>query len=226
MSFLPVQINQQGAQALIEQYKAEDDAREFLIKRCRDVLKFSKSSIYSVHREEIEAADEALKKASTILKEEILPCTAKFPFLRYTGSVSNAIEEWCEGKIFLIFKIASRIPSFEELEIASTEEYLGGLLDFTGELNRYAVLRATQQDSPDVSRCGDLIDRCMDMFLQFDFRNSNLRRKYDTLKYTQKKIESLSYELSLAKRLANVVPQSQTVLLAEETVRSNDDRED
>lgn len=33
------------------------------------------------------------------------------------------------------------------------QQYLGGLLDLTGELNRYAVARATQRDSQGVKEC-------------------------------------------------------------------------
>lgn len=33
--------------------------------------------------------------------------------------------------------------------------------------------------------------------LEFDFRNGNLRRKYDGLKYTLKKLEDITYEMSL-----------------------------
>jgi len=152
--------------------------------------------------------EEGLKKAYLILKDEVLPCTCQFPSLRYLGTVSGAIEEWCEGKIFLAFKSASRLPSFDELEIATIEEYLGGLLDFTGELNRYAVLQATKRNSEEVERCADIVDKLSELFLKFDFRNSNLRRKHDVLKYTLKKVESLRYELSFADRLLNFVPQS------------------
>ena len=32
--------------------------------------------------------------------------------------------------------------------------------------------------------------------MQFDFRNGNLRKKYDSLKYTLKKLEQIIYELN------------------------------
>lgn len=37
----------------------------------------------------------------------------------------------------------------------------------------------------------------MGQFLQFDLRNGSLRKKYDTLKWTLKKLEQTLYELSL-----------------------------
>ena len=39
--------------------------------------------------------------------------------------------------------------------------YLGGVLDFTGELNRYAIARATVRDKAAVQRCRDLVDAIM-----------------------------------------------------------------
>lgn len=48
-----------------------------------------------------------------------------------------------------------------------TCRYLGGVLDFTGELNRYAVACATKRDAAAVSRCRDVVDALMGQFLQF-----------------------------------------------------------
>lgn len=53
--------------------------------------------------------------------------------------------------------------------------YLGGVLDFTGELNRYAVARATARDVPAVQRARDVVDALQGQFLQMDLRNGALR---------------------------------------------------
>jgi predicted translin family RNA/ssDNA-binding protein len=45
--------------------------------------------------------------------------------------------------------------------------YLGGVLDFTGELNRHAVACATRRDVAAVSRCREIVDSLMGQFLQF-----------------------------------------------------------
>jgi hypothetical protein len=44
--------------------------------------------------------------------------------------------------------------------------FLGGVLDFSGELNRYAVARATRRDTREVQRCRDLVEGLMGEFLQ------------------------------------------------------------
>jgi hypothetical protein len=66
---------------------------------------------------------------------------------------------------------------------------------------RYAVGRATVADSASVALCNDLVSDFFQKFLAFDFRNGNLRRRYDSLKYCVRRLESLLYELSLAPRL-------------------------
>ena len=69
------------------------------------------------------------------------------------------------------------------------EEFLAGVLGFTEELSRYAVQKATARDLAAVQGCRDVVDAILGQFLQFDLRNSALRRKYDGLKYTLKKLE-------------------------------------
>ncbi len=44
--------------------------------------------------------------------------------------------------------------------------YLGGVLDFTGELNRYAVARATERDVEGVRACRELVEAIFGQFLQ------------------------------------------------------------
>jgi hypothetical protein len=69
------------------------------------------------------------------------------------------------------------VPTIAELEICARDEYLGkaslsrsavshmplgiegGLMDFTGELNRFAVLRATARDVKTVQECRDVCDK-------------------------------------------------------------------
>lgn len=54
----------------------------------------------------------------------------------------------------------------------------------------------------EVRKCRDLVDALMGIFLRFDFRNGALRKKYDSLKYTLKKMENTLYELSLTSAAA------------------------
>mmetsp|Transcript_43640 Transcript_43640/g.123650 ORF Transcript_43640/g.123650 Transcript_43640/m.123650 type:complete len:213 (+) Transcript_43640:255-893(+) len=166
------------------QMALDDEKRESLIKRSRDVLKLSKMSISMCLRGDTQNAQKNLDECLTILKQELIPVVAEIPALR--SSVAFCLEEWAEAKILHSFLMHNRIPRLGDLEVLTYEEYLGGLLDFTGELNRYAVLQATARHETDVKRCQDLCTRVQEEMMQFDLRNSNIRRKYDTLKYTVK----------------------------------------
>ena len=44
--------------------------------------------------------------------------------------------------------------------------YLGGVLDFTGELNRFSIAKATVRDAESVRCCRDLVEALMGEFLQ------------------------------------------------------------
>jgi predicted translin family RNA/ssDNA-binding protein len=53
--------------------------------------------------------------------------------------------------------------------------YLAGVLDFAGELNRWAVGRATARDVAAVQRARSVVDSLQGQFLQMDLRNGALR---------------------------------------------------
>lgn len=78
--------------------------------------------------------------------------------------------QWAEGRIFQVFLLEGRVPRMEELPLVNRDEFLGGVLDFTGELNRYAVARATARDIPAVQRCRDVVDTLMGVFLEVGHR--------------------------------------------------------
>ncbi|GIL46914.1 hypothetical protein Vafri_3779 [Volvox africanus] len=178
-----------------EYLAAYDATREGVIKRCRDVQKLAKQAVYSLHRGDVQGAVKQLAKAEAVA-EEISPCIAKYPALR-SGSFAAAVEEYVEARAFACFLAEGRLIRSDELPLAEPEEFLGGVLDFTGELNRYAIARATVRDRAAVQLCRDLVDALMGRFLQFDLRNGSLRKKYDSLKYTLKKMEGTLYELAL-----------------------------
>ena len=58
------------------------------------------------------------------------------------------------------------------------------------------------RDVEAVKKCREIVDALMGIFLKFDFRNGALRKKYDGLKYTLKKMENTLYEMSLTSAAA------------------------
>ena len=142
---------------------------------------FSSCSIYSIHRGDSAKATDQMAQAKALAKKELIPIVEQFPQLRY-GAFSSSMEEFAEAAIFAEFVANGRVPTVAELEIVTKEEYLGGIMDFTGELNRFAVIRATARDIEGVRRCRDVVDQLFAQLMLFEWRNGNLRRKFDAVR--------------------------------------------
>lgn len=82
-------------------------------------------------------------------------------------------------------------------DMLTDEEYLSGIITFNHDLARYAIGRATERDVGSVLLARDLVSKVLDYLMEYDFRNGNLRRKYDGVKYALKTCETVLYELSV-----------------------------
>eukprot|EP00638_Chattonella_subsalsa_P001896 CAMPEP_0117740502 /NCGR_PEP_ID=MMETSP0947-20121206/4381_1 /TAXON_ID=44440 /ORGANISM="Chattonella subsalsa, Strain CCMP2191" /LENGTH=479 /DNA_ID=CAMNT_0005556631 /DNA_START=184 /DNA_END=1623 /DNA_ORIENTATION=- len=173
-----------------------DATREKVIKDTRDVQKLSKNSIYSLHRGDFRKAEKQLSQALNLAKE-IEPIIIEEPTLRF-GSYSNAMEEYAEAKLYQSWLQEKQLITIEQLEIVNTVEYLGGLMDMTGELGRYAVARATQRDTEGVQACRDTDLRILEMLLQISLP-AKLYKKMDMVHSSARKLDNVLYELSLVK---------------------------
>jgi len=83
----------------------------------------------------------------------------------------------------------------------TTEHYLLGLIDLTGELGRKAVQLAGKGDFKEVVLIRDAVSEIYGELLKFDFRDSDMRRKFDSVKYDLKKLEDLVLDLKLKGKL-------------------------
>jgi len=82
------------------------------------------------------------------------------------------------------------------------EMYLLGVINSVRELERYAVNRGQELDLRSVRLCLGAAQCLEEALMQFSFRNSDLRQRFDGVKYTVKKLESLAYEIDLARQRA------------------------
>ena len=141
--------------------KELDEKREAVIKRSRDVQKAAKQAIYALQRQDMKRADDLLVTCETILSKELLPAVEKDPELRY-GSVSNCCEEYAEGVIFRHYLAHDYLwlpMTMDQFTLKLTpDEYLGGLFDATGEIQRHAVVQATKRDVRTVERARAYVD--------------------------------------------------------------------
>ncbi len=180
---------------LKEQYDATDANREQIIIRSREIQKDAKKAIYMLHRNDREEATTLIEKT----KQNITQATnllSQSESLDSVGALNAATEEYVEAICFLSFLQGKQIPTADQLEI-NNETYLGGLSDLTGELVRAAVQMAIDDSFEKLIPIRELIDELYGHLLMFNFRNGNLRKKFDAVKYNLKKIEDLLLDLKL-----------------------------
>jgi predicted translin family RNA/ssDNA-binding protein len=214
--------------ALANRLKQNDEQREAVIKRSRDVQKAAKQTIFALHRGDAARASALLRDAALAVRS-LQPIVAADATLRHGGSFTSALEELCEAYVFKGYLETGRVPPPQALQRAlaseageqegredreaaaaaaaaagssglelTPDEYLGGVLDFAGELNRHAISKATARDSAAVRRARDCVEALLGRFLALDLRNGNLRKKYDGLKYVLRNLEATLYDLTLA----------------------------
>ena len=187
---------QKAFDKIVGEMKSYDERRETVIKGSRDIQKLSKQAIFSLHRGDADQAEQRIGNALAVSKE-LSPLIAGDVRLR-SGSYSHAMEEFAEARLFQHYITEQKLLVPENMDASvNTEEYLGGLLDFTGELNRWAIARATERNVAAVEHAKRIVENIMGCFLQLDLGNGSIRKKYDALKYTLKNLEKTLYELSL-----------------------------
>jgi len=182
-----------------KEFNSFDENREKVIKKSRDVLKLSKQIIYAVHRG---AMDEALSFIKKIKSEKthLTKLIKKDIGLNSIGAYKVAIGEYAEALLYYLYLKTKKIATRSQLDI-NTTHYLLGLIDLTGELGRKAVQYAGNGRFAEVVEIKDAVSSIYGELLNFDFRESDLRRKFDSVKYDLKKLEDLVLDLKLKGKL-------------------------
>ncbi len=179
------------------QLVAYTNKREHIIKVSRDVLRFSKMAISSLHRNDIKTAEHHIQQAEHLMKD-IKKVAALDAALSLLGAYSVAVQEYVEAKAFLYFVRHKKLIELDDLNV-DPEDYLMGLSDLTGELARRAVLITINKNYSDVHEVRDFVAGIHDFFLTLDMGNGDLRKKYDAIKWNLKKIEDIIYDIEKRK---------------------------
>lgn len=175
-----------------------DEKREGVIKTSRDILRFSKQAINAVHRENMREASALLAKAEKDIKK-VEAMFKKDIKLHSVGVYNAAMEEYAEAMCFLHYVKTGKLLSPAKLKI-SGETYLMGVCDLTGELARRSVRLATKKKHKELEKLRDLVDDIHAFFASLNLRNSELRKKYDSIKWNLKKVEEVLYDIKIRKK--------------------------
>jgi len=180
---------------LQQEIKEYDIERERLILKSREVLKLSKLLIYAVHRDELKQAAQLLKEIKK-KKKELDKIATHSNRMETEGSYKIAVQEYVEAILYLSFVQKGELVAVD----CSPEHFVLGLADLPGELNRRAVFLAGKGQTAEVGKIRDVVDMIYGELLKFDFRDNEIRRKVDAVKYELRKLEDLVLDLKLKGR--------------------------
>jgi translin len=184
---------------MAEEYSKADSVREELIKLGRDVIKASKQIIYNTHRNDMAKAEASVKEIKKLMLK-FDETAKKNEELLYSGTYRSTVQEYVEAVAYFNFIKNKKIPSRKELGVQS-EPYLLGMCDLTGELVRNAIVSATADRYQEAKAIHEVVEKIFNSMMQFDFRNSELRKKFDSIKYDLKKLEDLMLQLKLKDKI-------------------------
>ena len=181
---------------LKKEIEAADAKREELIAKSRAILLQSKKAIYALQRGDSGAAATVVAE----MKKAVSSLNKFSQDSSYAGAVKPAIQEYVEAACFNEFVKTGKLLPKDELGV-SAENYIAGLCDLSGEIIRKSVNAAINDDDKTVVNAKSFIETLYYGLLQFDFRNGELRRKFDGLKYDLKKMEDLVLSLKLQRKV-------------------------
>ena len=114
-----------------------DEAREAVLSLSRTATRLAGSSILEIHRGDMEAASNTLRKVEqTLSKIEIL--ANDFSEFKTSSGVVVAFQEYVEAMTLRSFAQSEQIPTISELK-TDNRSYVLGLLDAVGEFRRMAL---------------------------------------------------------------------------------------
>ena len=170
----------------LKQFEAE---REKQILISRDIIALSKRIIYSIHRDDLNEAENIVRE----IKKKIKALSKKDLEM---GLDRVALQEYVEAMTFLEFMKKGKLVGRKELGVG-TDAYLLGLCDLTGELMRKAVRTVIMKEYDKTEKIRQLVEEIYGEFLKIDLRNGELRKKSDSIKWNLQKIEDLIYDIEI-----------------------------
>lgn len=190
-------INKKDFEEIRQELEEFDSEREHVILCSRQLVKLSKTLIYSTHRNNLENSKKVLKDI-TSKKKELEKAAKKSPALYYSGPFRIAMQEFVEAVCYFEFSKSKSIPSAKDLGV-DYESYLAGLCDLTGELVRKAINSAIKGDFKEALFIKSFVSELYDELMLFDFKN-DLRRKFDSIKYDLKKLDEIALGIALKEK--------------------------
>ena len=171
------------AEGIRRNLTAKDGVREKVLPLCREVIRYSSTTIRAVHRREFGNAEELLKSARSLLND-IEQALNECDEIRHTGYFRDAQKEFAEASITLALVTEKQPPGPDELGI-NASAYLNGLGEAVGELRRYLLDSIRRDELSRVEELLTVMDDIYNILVTMDFPDAitgGLRRTTDMVR--------------------------------------------
>lgn len=189
-------LNQSVIRKFITSYQKQSELKHKLKTVADKVRMLSKHGISLMRNEKFQEGTDKLKEAERELKNA-QSLINKEPSLREEGFFRDSVEEYVEAKAYESFlkHIPLKFPTFISI---GSEEAIGGIIDFTGELVRKTLNIADSNNLKTIQSYINITESIMTEFSRTSF-SGKLREKYDDLERNLSKLERMAYELRVKK---------------------------
>jgi translin len=212
-------------QANLEDY---DLTRERMFEASRSATRFSGWAIVQIHRQEMKAAEETLRKAKATLASlnKLLGSHSEF------GSAPNvvvAFQEYAEARLLQGIITKGKLLSQKQVGVEILP-YLLGMLDFIGELRRMALNHLRKGEAPKAEKTLALMETVYEDLYSLDHTAiiPTFRHKMDTarklIESTRGDVVTETRRLSLEdtiKDLKNTLTKTKGLKVDPTTLRSS-----
>lgn len=207
-------FSQLSGDACLGGHAAELSELQALGRKLQDVTSTGKQLCHvltsRLHRSDTQAASSALEQLRLLPPPRDVIGEVQWADLRArlrlcdSGGVGHFVESYVSSLALVSFfergVLTPEMPEVWQTGIPDhdDERYLLGVINALRELERFAVNRGKELDLRSVRLCLGAAQALEEALMQFDLRNSELRRRFDGVKYCVKRFETLAYEVDLA----------------------------
>jgi predicted translin family RNA/ssDNA-binding protein len=216
--------------AYAQQLELESEMRDRIRTVTKDIdviARVLQSHVAALH---VSTSAEAVAAAVAQIDQQLSVLAQQWPrlnavvapgqFYRFKNSWQNCIRDACtvtvlrhwltNNELLSLEAVAARlgvVPAAQGEAIDAVtlelEDFLFGVASVPSELSRLAVNAVTHGDFELPVRIGAFVSALYSAFRLINFKNDFLRRKYDSIKYDNSRIEGVLYDL----RIRNLVQQ-------------------
>lgn len=159
---------------------AKHAARELGLRNSRQVIRRCATAIRSLHRNEIDKAEELMGEAEGMLREA-QEALADHPDILYAGFIGDAAKEYAEARTFAAYCTGGSLPLPADLGVGAAP-YLNGIGETVGELRRRMLDQLRSGDLDAASTTFEMMEEILELLADLDYPDGmtgGLRRTTD-----------------------------------------------